>query len=210
MLFSIFSYFLLSFFIIYILIIPFIQSKYCKVPSNATTFAQSCTAWHSDIHSLQNSFIFTKRRNVQMWKNRQQFSALKSSNIVWAVFDVVPAKTSLVAVGSRDTLEMPKMCKRLVKLRWTDALRYTSITCMYPSMCTEPWNSESRKYCSSHLSWFNSHLPWFCALLQMGNGRENSLYYVTHSLKKNKNKNLFSLKMLYCISFVPKKILLAG
>lgn len=102
MLFSIFSF--LSFFIIYIyiLISPFIQSKYSKVPSNATIFALSCTALHSHIHSLWNSFIFIKSRNVQMWKNGQQFATLKGSKIIWVVFDVMASKPSLVAVGSRN------------------------------------------------------------------------------------------------------------
>lgn len=77
---------------------------------------------------------------------------------------------------------VPKMCKRLVKLWWTDTFRYISITYMYLSMFMEPWNSECHKYRSSHLSWFNSHLPWFRALLQIR--RENSLDYVTHSLKR--------------------------
>lgn len=54
------------------------------------TFAPFCTAWRSHMHSLQNYFIFTKRRDVQIWKNGQQFAALKGSETVWADFDAMP------------------------------------------------------------------------------------------------------------------------
>lgn len=69
-----------------------------------------CPARHSHIHSLRNSFIFIKSRNVQIWKNGQQFATLKGSKIIWVFFDVMPSKPSLVAVGSRDALEMYPKC----------------------------------------------------------------------------------------------------
>lgn len=50
-----------------------------------------------------------------MWKNGQQFAALKGSEIVWEVFDAMPARPSLVTEGYiRNVL---KMCKRLGKLQ---------------------------------------------------------------------------------------------
>lgn len=47
-----------------------------------------------------------------MQKNIQRFSAFKGSQTVWAVFDTVPAKSSLVTVGSMDTIEMYPKCAK--------------------------------------------------------------------------------------------------